>query len=241
MADLSSLGEVRRVAEEFLRRHDRLDVLVLNAGALFTGRQVSVDGLEMTFGLNHLSHFLLTLLLVEGLRASPSARVVTVSSSAHLGCTIDFDDLQAERRYDRLEAYGRSKLANLLFTFELARRLKGTRVTANAFHPGIVATHLGSDRGWLRARARNLLKRGMLTAEEGARTGILLATSPDLEGVTGRYFVDRREAPSSEASRDAAAAARLWRVSEDLTGVRWSATGAGATALAAPRSGTARN
>jgi NAD(P)-dependent dehydrogenase (short-subunit alcohol dehydrogenase family) len=222
VADLSSQASVRALAASFGRRHDRLDVLVNNAGAYFARRQLSADGVELTFALNHLGPFLLTLLLLDRLGASASARVVNVSSVAHEGLRLDFDDLQAERRYDRLEAYGRSKLANLLFTYELARRLEGMRATANALHPGSVATHLGADRGWLRVRLRNLVRRGLLDPERGARTTVHVASAPELEGVTGRYFTDCREARSSEASRDPAAGARLWAASEQLTGLRWS-------------------
>jgi NAD(P)-dependent dehydrogenase (short-subunit alcohol dehydrogenase family) len=224
VADLSSQREVRRLAEGLAARHGRLDVLVNNAGSLFATRRSSVDGIEMTFAVNHLSCFMLTLLLLGRLGASPSARVVNVSSVAHEAGHIDFENLQGERRWERLDAYRRSKLANLLFTYELARRLGGTRITANALHPGIVATNLGADRGWLRARVRNLLKPGMLTPEQGARTSVVLASSPALEGISGRYYDDCREVPSSAASYDEAAAARLWEISERLTGVRWSAS-----------------
>jgi NAD(P)-dependent dehydrogenase (short-subunit alcohol dehydrogenase family) len=220
VADLSSQEQVRRLARELRARCPRLDVLVNNAGAIFARRTLSADGLEMTFALNHLGPFLLTNLLLDRLEASPAARVVNVSSSAHQRGVMRFDDLQGERRYDRLEAYAQSKLANLLFTYELARRLRGTRVTANALHPGVVATRLGSNDGWLRARARNLLKRGMLTPEQGAETSVYLASSAEVEGVSGRYFCRCREIPSSDASRDEASAALLWRVSEELTGLR---------------------
>lgn len=233
VADLSSQAQIRRLAARFEERHRRLDVLVNDAGAYFARRQVTVDGLEMTFALNHLSYFLLTLLLMKRLTASPAARVVNVSSSAHAAGGIDFENLQAEKRYDRLEAYARSKLANLLFTYELARRLAGTHVTANALHPGIVATRLGADRGWFRMKVRNLVRvrlrglvsLGMITPEQGARTSIHLASSPVVEGVSGRYFEECREALSSDASYDRTAAATLWRVSEDLTGVRWDGLG----------------
>jgi len=227
VADLSSQAQIRRLVERFGSRHERLDVLVNNAGSYFMKRRLSADGLEMTFALNHLSYFLLTLLLMKQLGASPSARVVNVSSSAHVGREIDFENLQGEKRYERHEAYGQSKLANLLFTYELARRLKGTRVTANALHPGTVATNLGSDNGWLmgwlRVRTRNLLKQTMMTPEQGARTSIHLASSPEVEGANGRYFRECSPVRSSEASYDEASAARLWRISEDLTGVRWEA------------------
>ncbi len=228
VADLSSQAQIRRLVEQFGSRHERLDVLVNNAGSYFMKRRVSADGLEMTFAVNYLSYFLLTALLMKQLRASPSARVVNVSSSAHEGREIDFEDLQGEKRYDRLEAYGRSKLADLLFTYELARRLKATPVTANALHPGTVATNLGRDNGWLmgwlRVRTRNLLKRTQMTPEQGARTSIHLASAPEVEGASGLYFRDCRPVRSSEASYDEASASRLWRISEELTGLRWGAS-----------------
>jgi NAD(P)-dependent dehydrogenase (short-subunit alcohol dehydrogenase family) len=220
VADLSSQAQVRRLADDFRRRFARLDVLVNNAGSYFMNRELSVDGLEMTFALNHLSHFLLTNLLLERLQASPSARVVNVSSSAHQQGKMDFEDLQCERRYDRIEAYARSKLANVLFTYELARQLEGGHVTVNALDPGIVATNLGSNNGWLRTKVRNLLRRNMIGPEEGAATSVYLASSPAVEGVTGRYFFQCKEFPSSEASHDEAAAENLWSMSEILTGIR---------------------
>jgi NAD(P)-dependent dehydrogenase (short-subunit alcohol dehydrogenase family) len=224
VADLSVQAEVRRLAEAFTRRHARLDVLVNDAGAYYLRRQISRDGVELTLALNHLAPFTLTLLLLDRLLAAPAARVVNVSSVAHARSGPVLEDLQRERRYERIEAYARSKLANLLFTFELARRLAGTPVTANAVHPGMVATHLGANDGWLRARlrnAKNLLRRTMVTAEEGARPLVHLACSPELEAVSGRYFDGLREAQPSPASRDEAVAAELWRASEVLTGVRW--------------------
>jgi NAD(P)-dependent dehydrogenase (short-subunit alcohol dehydrogenase family) len=219
VADLSSQLQIRRLAEEFRARFARLDVLVNNAGSYFMRRRLTVDGLEMTFALNHLAYFLLTNLLLDRLEASAAARVVNVSSIAHEQGRLDLADLQGERHYDRLAAYAASKLANLLFTYELARRLAGTRVTVNALHPGIVATHLGRDNGWLRTTVRNLLSRSMIDPEEGARTSVYLASSPEVEGVTGRYFYECKEARSSEGSRDPAAAADLWSVSERLTGL----------------------
>lgn len=232
-ADLSSQAEIRRLAERFTSRHGRLDVLVNNAGSLFAKRQVSRDGIEMTFALNHLCPFMLTLLLMPQLTASPSARVVNVSSSAHSGWELDFGNLQGERRYDRIETYRRSKLAMLLFTYELARRLGGTRVTVNALDPGIVATNLGADRGWikgwLRVRVRNFVRvrmkewveLEMITPAEGARTSIYLASSPEVEGISGRFFEDCTEVRSSDASYDEGTAAELWRVSEGLVKVGW--------------------
>jgi NAD(P)-dependent dehydrogenase (short-subunit alcohol dehydrogenase family) len=224
VADLSSQREIRRLAEEFRRKFPRLDVLVNNAASYFMRRELTEDGLERTFALNHLAPFLLTSLLLDRLEASPSARVVNLSSNAHTVGKIDFEDLQCERRYDRLSAYSRSKLASLLFTYELARRLKGSRVTVNAVNPGSAATNLGSDNGWLRGRLRvklrNLFKGYLISAEKGAKSSIYLATSPELEGVTGRYFLHCKEVPSSIASYDRATADRLWRVSGELTGLR---------------------
>jgi NAD(P)-dependent dehydrogenase (short-subunit alcohol dehydrogenase family) len=220
VADLASRDQVRRLASEIASRVDRLDILVNNAATVLFERTITVDGLEKTFAVNYLSHFLLTNLLMERLRASPSARVVNVASSQHHDGRIDFDNLQGERHYDRLDAYARSKLAVVMFTYELARRLEGSRVTANAVHPGTVATDLGDEngflRGWLRVRIRNMLKRSWLTPEEGARNIVSVASSPDLEGVTGRYFDRGRDVPSSPASYDEAVARRLWDVSDEL-------------------------
>ena len=218
LADLSSQVGVRRLADEVLDRYPRLDVLVNNAGAIFFGRQESVDGVEMTFALNHLGYFLLTGLLLERLKASAPARVVNVSSAAHRRGRIDFDDLQSRRGYGGWAAYSNSKLANLLFTYELARRLEGTGVTVNALHPGLVATRFGANNGWLSRALRQLANLFSISAEEGARTVVYLASSPDVEGVTGKYFVRERAAKSIPASHDGEAAARLWRVSEELTG-----------------------
>lgn len=228
VADLSSQAEVRGLARSVASNYGRVDVLVNNAGAFFLRRQMSVDGVEMTLALNHLSCFMLTLLLLEPLSASRAARVVNVSSLAHDRQELDLDDVQAERNYDGFRAYGRSKLANLLFTYELARRLRGARVTANALHPGAVATNLGRNNGWLRGRLRvkarnirNLLTGRMVSPDLGARTSVYLASSPDVEGVSGRYFQDCKEIRSSEASYDDATSAMLWGISEKLTGVRW--------------------
>jgi retinol dehydrogenase 12 len=219
VADLSAQAEVRRLAREFRQRQPRLDVLINNAGAVFLQRRESVDGIEMTFALNHLAYFLLTNLLLDLLTASTPARVINVSSAAYEGMTLDFDDLQEGRRYRGFRAYSRSKLANLLFTFELARRLEGTGVTVNALHPGFVATNFFAGNGpvgWLMRRSAGLFAIG---PEEGARTTLYLASAPEVEGITGRYFVKGRPVASSPASRDPAAALRLWQVSEEMTGL----------------------
>lgn len=220
LADLSSQEQVRRLSDEFLRRYGRLDVLLNNAGAVFTSRQVTVDGIERTFALNHLAPFLLTNLLLNTLTSSAPARVVTVSSMAHSGAHMQLDDLQFERHpYRAFTAYGQSKLANILFTYELARRLDGTGVTANTLHPGFVATNFGRSNGGLWSPLFTLLRPFMISAERGAQTSIYLATSPEVEGVTGRYFADCKPRRSSAASYDVESQRRLWETSEQLTGV----------------------
>ena len=218
VADLSSQKQVRQLAEEFKRRYARLDVLISNAGAVFARREETADGLEMTFALNHLSYFLLTNLLLDRLKASSSARIVVVSSAAHEQARINFDDLPSTHHYDRLEAYAQSKLANLLFTYELARRLGDTTITVNALHPGSVATNLGSNNNWLKTRLRNLLKSDMISPEQGAKTLVYLATSPEVVAVTGQYFYNCRPMRSSEESYDKANAEKLWLLSERLSG-----------------------
>ena len=210
-ADLSSQAQVRALAAEFQRKYSRLDVLVNNAGALFTSYRESADGIEMTFALNHLAYFLLTNLLIDSLTASAPARIINISSNAHSGSSIAFDDLNGRQNYDGWTAYGASKLANLLFTYELARRLTGTRVTVNAVHPGFVNTNF--------QRAAGLNMRGPLTPEDGADTQLWLATAPEVQAVTGKYFVRREETRSSDASYDRTAARRLWDASAKLTGL----------------------
>jgi NAD(P)-dependent dehydrogenase (short-subunit alcohol dehydrogenase family) len=219
LADLSSQQQVRDLAARFRERHPRLDVLVNNAGGMWLERRTTVDGLEMTFAVNHLAYFLLTHELLGVLRAGAPARVVNVASGAHRGATLDFDDLKGERGYGGWQAYCRSKLANILFTYELARRLQGTGVTANALHPGWVATGFGRDNGW-RGRLLRLAARVFaLSPEKGARTVVYLASSPEVAEVSGKYFVRDRAVASSPASYDEAAARRLWQVSLELTGL----------------------
>ncbi len=220
LADLSAQAQIRQLAERFKRKYPRLDVLVNNAGAIFTARQQSADGFEMTFALNHLNHFLLTHLLLDTLEASAPARIVNVASGAHQRVPgINFDDLQGERGYNGIRAYGQSKLANLLFTYELSRRLEGRGLTVNAMHPGWVGTNFAHNNGRLVALGMRLIRPMIRTPAEGARTVIYLATSPAVEGVAGKYFVDEKEVPSSAASYDRAAARRLWQASEALTGL----------------------
>jgi NAD(P)-dependent dehydrogenase (short-subunit alcohol dehydrogenase family) len=219
LADLSSQRQVRELARKFHDRHSRLDVLVNNAGGLWLDRRPTEDGLEMTFAVNHLAYFLLTNLLLDTLKASAPSRVVNVASAAHRRATLDFDNLQGELGYRGWPAYCRSKLANVLFTFELARRLPGTGVTANALHPGWVATGFGGNNGWTGRLIRAAAGLFAIGPEEGARTTTYLATSPDVAGVTGRYFDRERPVPSSPASCDEESAKRLWWVSEQLAGL----------------------
>jgi NAD(P)-dependent dehydrogenase (short-subunit alcohol dehydrogenase family) len=221
VADLSSRAQIQKAAEEILRLVPQVDVLVNNAGAYFARRETSADGIEMNLALNHLAPFGLTLRLMGALTRSPTARIVNVASDAHRTATLDFDDVQSARRYERLEAYARSKLANVLFTYELARRLQGTRLTVNAVDPGAVATNLGANNGWLKTRLRNLLLPGMRSPAEGARTSLHVATAPELSGVSGKYFFECVEERSSDASYDVETAGRLWGLSEELSEVRW--------------------
>jgi len=217
VADLSSQVAIRQLAQQILSEYPHIDVLINNAGAAFTSRQVSVDGIEMTWALNHLAYFLLTNLLLERLKASGYARIINVSSDQHTHGKIRFDDLEGKQRYNGLAAYQQSKLANLLFTYELARRLEGTGVTVNALHPGLVATNLWTNNGFLGKLLRRGLNLFSISAEAGAHTSIYLTTSPDVEGVTGKYFVKEKAVSSSPASYDEAAARRLWEVSAAMT------------------------
>jgi retinol dehydrogenase 12 len=217
LAELSAQAEIRRLAREVQSHYPRLDVLVNNAGALFSGREVSADGIEMTWALNHLAYFLLTILLLDTLRASAPARVVNVSSDAHRHARLRFDDLQGQQDYGGWRAYAQSKLANVLFTYELARRLAGTGVAANAVHPGFVATNFARQNRSLTALLFRALQPVVaLSPEQGAETVIYLATAPEVEGVSGQYFVKRRAVRSSPVSYDVQAAQRLWQVSAEL-------------------------
>ena len=217
LADLSSQKEIRALAQQFHEKYDRLDVLVNNAGATFGKRLESVDGIEMTFALNHLGYFLLTNLLRETLEANRPSRVINVSSSLHKLGKIDFDNIPLEKGYARSKAYQRSKLANIGFTYEMARRLCSCDVTVNAMNPGLVNTNVGQVAGGVAAKMKGLVdKIAGLTPEEGAQTIIYLATSPDVVGVTGRYFVKEKSIPSSKVTYDLDFCRRLWDVSEEL-------------------------
>jgi retinol dehydrogenase 14 len=217
-ADLSSLAGIMQVAADFKQRHTQLHVLANNAGALFMRRSLTVDGLERTFALNHLNYFLLTNLLLNILKASAPARVVNVSSGAHERGHIYFDNLQGEKNFNGMQAYGQSKLANVLFTYELARRLEGTGVTANALHPGFIATGFARNNGFLYDFGMRLVSLFIRKPYQGAQTTIYLATSPEVEGVTGKYFVDCKEVRSNPLSYDTSLAERLWQVSLELSG-----------------------
>jgi NAD(P)-dependent dehydrogenase (short-subunit alcohol dehydrogenase family) len=220
VADLSSQEDIRRLADEFKERHQRLDVLVNNAGAIHMSRRKSVDGIEMTFALNHLSYFLLTNLLLDVLSASAPARVVNVASVVHEKAKIDLFDIHAPRHYSGFRAYSRSKLCNLLFTYELARRLEGTGVTANALHPGLVATNILTNNGILGRFLNVMLGVRGISVEAGALTSVYAASSTDLEGVSGKYLDKKQIVPSSARSFDEAQAAELWELSASLTGIQ---------------------
>jgi NAD(P)-dependent dehydrogenase (short-subunit alcohol dehydrogenase family) len=219
LADLSSQRDIRQLAREYTSRHKRLDVLINNAGAMFARRQETIDGIEMTFALNHLAYFLLTGLLLETLKASAPARIINVSSFAHRLATLRFDNLQGQKGYIGWKAYSRSKLANLAFTYELARRLEGSGVTVNATDPGLVATQFGLRQSGIVGPIKRLLNIMTRDAKEGARTIVFLAACPSVGGITGQYFVNRKVVKSSRASYDTAAAGRLWRISAEMTGL----------------------
>lgn len=219
--DLARLADVRRFATDFERQHPKLDVLVNNAGLMQSTRTLTEDGYETTFQVNHLGPFLLTHLLLDALRAAAPARIVNVASTAHRGSRLDLDDLQNARGFRGMNAYGKSKLCNILFTRELARRLEGSGITANSLHPGTVRTRFGKD-----GDTKGIFSVGIKIAgpffrspAQGARTSVYLASSPDVADVTGAYFVSRRATKPSAAARDDEVARRLWAESERLVGI----------------------
>ncbi len=220
LADLASQAGVRGLAEGFERRYDRLDVLVNNAGLVQSTRTETVDGLETTFATNHLAPFLLTNLLLDMLKESAPSRVVTVSSEAERWGNIDFDDLQSKKKYRGFPVYGMTKLANIMFTYELAERLEGTGVTATCTHPGAVNTRFGTNNLGPMTILFRAFKPFMRTPEQGADTVIWLAASPDMEGVSGRYYMDRKPIEPKKIANDPAARRRLWEESERLTGLK---------------------
>ena len=215
-ADLARISEMKRVAAEIASQEPRIDVLINNAGAMFTNRRLTEDGLECTFALNHMAYFVVTEGLRERLLASAPARIVSTASAAHQGAKLDFDDLQLAKGFGPMKAYGRSKLCNILFTRELARRLHGTGVTANCLHPGFVATRFGDESGGVISRFVGLAKLFAIPPEKGAETIIYLASSAAVAETTGRYFYKCRPITPSHAARDDRAALLLWERSATL-------------------------
>ncbi len=218
-ADLSRLAEMKRVAAEIAAEEPRIDVLINNAGALFSSRHVTEDGLELTFALNHMAYFVVTLGLAGPLRAAGRARVVNTSSDAHKGKRLDFSDLQSERGYRGFNVYGRSKLCNILFTRELARRWAGTGVTANCLHPGFVATRFGDQSGGMMPGMIRFAKLFAISPEKGAETLVYLASSDEVAGVSGAYFYKCREEQPTREAQDDEVARRLWAESARLAGM----------------------
>ncbi len=216
-ADLSSIQEVRRVAREIHQNTDHVDVLLNNAGAFFASRQISADGYEMSFALNHLNYFVLTQELLDLIRKGSNPRIVNVSSAAHVSGHLDFDDLQSEKNFSGWRAYSNSKVMNVLFTYELTRRLNGGGITANVLHPGFVATNFGKSNGGIYKGVFGLAHLGAISPEEGAKTSIYLSSASEVEGVTGKYFINSKEARSSAESYDQTVASRLWEESVRLT------------------------
>ena len=220
LCDLADMASIRKFASEFMIRYSHLDVLINNAGIYTDKRMLTADGFEYQFGVNHLGHFLLTNLLLSILRSSSPSRIINVASGAHFGGKMDFDDLHQEKNYSGWKAYSQSKLANILFTYELAHRLAGTGITVNCLHPGFVNTRFAVDR---ETGKRNLMmlisKPFSISPAEGAETVVYLAASPEVEGVTGKYFVQRRQRSSSKASYDLQDAEKLWNLSSLMTGL----------------------
>ena len=214
VADLSSQAAVRKLAAEVLEHYPRLDMLINNAGAMYTTRQVTEDGIELTWAVNHLAPFLLTILLLDRLKASRPSRIITTSSEAHQGADMPFDDLNAEGSYRGFGRYKESKLANILFTRELARRLEGSGVTAHCFHPGLVASGFNRNNGLLMSLAMTVLWPVSRSVEKGAETLVWLATSPEVERTEGGYYVDMELRPPSLQGQNLQAARRLWEISE---------------------------
>jgi NAD(P)-dependent dehydrogenase (short-subunit alcohol dehydrogenase family) len=219
LADLSSMASIRQLATNITAKYSSLDVMVNNAGAFYSDRRVSKDGFEMTFALNHIGYFLLTNLLLETLKRGKNARIVSVSSGAHLAAKINFDDLQFEQKFSGWAAYCTSKLMNVLFTKELSRRLAGTGVTANCLHPGFVNTGFAGDSSDFFGRALNFVKNfAAITPEKGAETMIYLSSSTDVANMTGEYFEKKKIAKVNPIALDSSVAKRLWDVSEKLVG-----------------------
>jgi NAD(P)-dependent dehydrogenase (short-subunit alcohol dehydrogenase family) len=217
ISDLSSQGSIRKLVKDFMNKYQKLHVLINNAGVFLAKRTLTEDGIEMTFAVNHLAPFLLTNLLLDLLKSSAPARIVNVSSVAHYRGHINFDDLQGEESYSGIRAYNQSKLANVLFTYELAKRLTGNGITANCLHPGAVATNLVRRNSGIYSAVWKMISPFMLSPEKGARTCVHLASSPEVEGVTGKYFVKETAVRSSKESYDETVSKRLWEISMQLT------------------------
>jgi NAD(P)-dependent dehydrogenase (short-subunit alcohol dehydrogenase family) len=219
--DLSVIADTKRVAQAVAGSETRIDVLINNAGAVFLSRKVSADGLEMTFATNHMAYFVVTNILLDRLKATPGARIVSTASDAHKSGKLDFDDLQSEKSYSSFRCYGTSKLCNILFTRELARRLEGSGVTANCQHPGFVGTRFGQNNAsniFLKVLARTIMSFG-LSPEQGAKTIIHLASSPEVATISGEYFYKCKVAVANDAAMDDGNARRLWQVSAKIAGV----------------------
>ena len=220
VSDLASQKSIRHLAKEFIDTHPALHVLINNAGVFLTKHTLTEDNLETTLAVNHLAPFLLTNLLLETLKASAPSRIVTVSSEAHQGAQINFDDLQGEKHFSSFNAYSQSKLANILFTYELSKRLVGTGITANCLHPGVIRTNLGRNQNNILFRVGyRLVSLFFSSPTKGSQTVVYLASSPDVQGVSGKYFVKKKEKKSSPESYEQAAAQRLWQMSAQLTGL----------------------
>jgi NAD(P)-dependent dehydrogenase (short-subunit alcohol dehydrogenase family) len=220
-ADLSRLADMKQVATEIAASEPRIDVLINNAGALFNSRMVTPDGLEMTFATNHMAYFVMTALLRERLLVSVPARIVNTASNAHQGAKLDLDDLQSAKSYLGFGVYGRSKLCNILFTRELARRLQGAGVTANCLHPGFVATRFGDESGGLLGPLVRVAKAIAISPEKGAETIVYLASAPQVAQTTGAYFVKSRVAQPTQTARDDALARKLWDKTVAIAGIDW--------------------
>lgn len=220
VADLSSIKEIKRVAEEIIKAFPRIDVLVNNAGAINKEKIVTVDGYETTFATNHLAYFLLTNLLLDNLKASPKARIVSVASQAAKMGEINFEDLQFEKKYSSWKAYAQSKLASIMFTYELSRRLEGSNITANCLHPGVVKTNFAKDLNGISGFFFKKMSGFLRTAEKGAETIIWLASSKEVQGVSGKYFNDMKEIKSNKQSYDTEVQQRLWEISDKLCNIK---------------------
>ena len=220
ICDLASLDSIRQFTRDFTEKYDRLDVLINNAGCTIHKRQVTVDGFERTLAVNYLGPFLLTHGLLPILKSSSPSRVINLTSGIHFRAKVDFDNLQKKRKYKAMDAYGDAKLMVVMYTYELARQLEGTGVTVNVVHPGFAATNMGSNMGALRYKIMFKMVRPLqISAKKGAETSVYVASSPELEGVTGKYFAKSQEQPSSDLSYDEEVQTRLWTVTEELLGL----------------------